>query len=86
MIGLKEIKLDKELLLKTSPRIEGAQISSHGEEVCLFFKISYHSDLDVQFICQNSFLSSSLKNISFSGLVQIKIKKQFPIKDIEVRS
>ena len=82
-IGLKEIKIDKEVMLKNLPRIEGVQISSLGSELCLFFKISYHSDLNVQFVCQNP-LSSSLKNISFSGLVQIKIRKQVPITDIQV--
>ena len=83
-IGLKEIKIDREVMLKNLPRIEGAQMSSLGSELSLFFKISYHSDLNVQFVCRNSPLSSSLKNISFSGLVQIKIKKQVPITDIQV--
>ena len=80
---MKEIKIDREVMLKNLPRIEGAKISSLGSELCLFFKISYHSDLNVQFVCQNP-LSSSLKNISFSGLVQIKIRKHVPITDIQV--
>ena len=84
-IGLKEIKLDREVMLKNLPRIEGAQISSLGDDLSLFFKISYHSDLNVQFVCQNSPLSSALKNISFSGVVQIKIRKQVPITDIQVK-
>ena len=83
-IGLKEIKIDKEVMLKNLPRIEGVQISSLGSELCLFFKISYHSDLNVQFVCKHSPLSSALKNISFSGLVQIKIRKQVPVTDIQV--
>ena len=83
-IGLKEIKLDREVMLKNLPRIEGAQISSLGDDLSVFLKISYHSDLNVQFVCENSPLSSALKNISFSGLLQIKFRKQVPITDIQV--
>ena len=83
-IGLKEIKIDREVVLKNLPRIEGAQISSLGDYLSVFFKISYHSDLNVQFVCKNSPLSSALKNISFSGLFQIRFKKQVPITDIQV--
>ena len=81
---MKEIKIDREVVLKNLPRIEGAQISSLGDYLSVFFKISYHSDLNVQFVCKNSPLSSALKNISFSGLFQIRFKKQVPITDIQV--
>ena len=72
--------------MKNPPRIEGAKFSDLGEDVCVLFKISYHSDLDIKFVCENSFLSSSLRSISFSGLIQMKIRKQFPVSQVEVWS
>lgn len=89
--GVKQIKLRKVDIGKSTPRVDGAKVSAtRDDEIVLDFKLTYggNCEIAIDFLMKYGSVGVSLKNISFSGTFRSILTTQNRInvvKGIEVK-